>query len=164
MSSYIRAVTPIGEESRLTKAMKAYHLAKARSPSDLPAWLFEEHERGVSSRSWARSSADDYEDRFRPDREQEREREREPPPRRGGLRDIYDSAAASSRPAARTAPVSEGSGSRATDRLRQIREAKRSAVQTSTPSPDIGLSNPPMAARRAPPAARGGLPSRPRRS
>lgn len=39
--------TPIGQESRLTKAMKTYHINKARTPSDLPEWLFEERERGV---------------------------------------------------------------------------------------------------------------------
>ncbi|GJE87212.1 hypothetical protein PsYK624_032950 [Phanerochaete sordida] len=40
-------VTPPGEESRLSKAIKAYHIEKARDPSDLPEWLFSERERGV---------------------------------------------------------------------------------------------------------------------
>ncbi|KAL6308971.1 hypothetical protein BKA93DRAFT_821812 [Sparassis latifolia] len=40
--------TPIGQESRLTRAMKAYHINKARSRSDLPEWLFEERDRGAS--------------------------------------------------------------------------------------------------------------------
>jgi len=42
---YSGELTPPGEESRLTRAMKAYHIDKARDPADLPAWLFEEHER-----------------------------------------------------------------------------------------------------------------------
>lgn len=33
-------------ESDLTKAMRAYHLSKACEPSDLPAWLFTDTERG----------------------------------------------------------------------------------------------------------------------
>ncbi|TBU32415.1 hypothetical protein BD309DRAFT_5034 [Dichomitus squalens] len=41
--------TPVGGESRLTRAMKAYHIEKARDPADLPDWLFDERERGVRS-------------------------------------------------------------------------------------------------------------------
>ena len=41
--------TPVGGESRLTRAMKAYHIDKARDPADLPDWLFDERERGVRS-------------------------------------------------------------------------------------------------------------------
>ena len=37
--------TPFGQESRLTKAMKSYHLSKARNHSDLPDWLFTDTER-----------------------------------------------------------------------------------------------------------------------
>ncbi|KAJ3863705.1 hypothetical protein EV359DRAFT_82143 [Lentinula novae-zelandiae] len=37
--------TPPGQESRLTRAMKAYHIEKARDSSELPAFLFAEHER-----------------------------------------------------------------------------------------------------------------------
>ncbi|KAF7778761.1 hypothetical protein Agabi119p4_3106 [Agaricus bisporus var. burnettii] len=39
--------TPPGQESRLTRAMKAYHTARAQNPSDLPGWLFNERERSV---------------------------------------------------------------------------------------------------------------------
>ncbi|KAH9854154.1 hypothetical protein C2E23DRAFT_884257 [Lenzites betulinus] len=39
--------TPVGGESRLTRAMKEYHIAQARSPADLPEWLFDERARGV---------------------------------------------------------------------------------------------------------------------
>jgi len=45
IATYAGEETPVGQESRLTRAMKAYHVEKARDPSDLPAWLFEEHER-----------------------------------------------------------------------------------------------------------------------
>ena len=31
--------------------MKAYHIAKAQSPADLPVWLFDERDRGVTSRT-----------------------------------------------------------------------------------------------------------------
>jgi len=42
--------TPPGQESRLTRAMKAYHITQAQSPSDLPDWLFDERERRVANR------------------------------------------------------------------------------------------------------------------
>ncbi|KAJ3573967.1 hypothetical protein NP233_g2095 [Leucocoprinus birnbaumii] len=41
--------TPPGQESRLTRAMKAYHIAQARSPADLPDWLFDERERRMAN-------------------------------------------------------------------------------------------------------------------
>ncbi|TEB35882.1 hypothetical protein FA13DRAFT_1727422 [Coprinellus micaceus] len=41
--------TPVGAESRLTKAMKTYYLSKARDQSELPDWLFSEKERRVTS-------------------------------------------------------------------------------------------------------------------
>jgi hypothetical protein len=37
--------TPPGQDSRITRALKAYHISKARDPSELPEWLFEPHER-----------------------------------------------------------------------------------------------------------------------
>ncbi|KAJ3845222.1 hypothetical protein F5878DRAFT_693348 [Lentinula raphanica] len=43
--------TPPGQESRLTRAMKAYHIEKARDPSELPAFLFAEHERQPRKRT-----------------------------------------------------------------------------------------------------------------
>lgn len=116
--------------------MKAYHLEKARDPTDLPAWLFEPHERQPAGRSRlatrpnnsSTSRDDDYED----------ERDSSPaPPRSRGLRDIYDSAAAPSSttrsPASgrtdRPAPsrfADEPSGaSKATNRLKAMRDAKR---------------------------------------
>jgi hypothetical protein len=37
--------TPVGTESRLTRAMKSYHLSKAQTHRDLPDWLFTDKER-----------------------------------------------------------------------------------------------------------------------
>lgn len=162
--------------------MKAYHLEKARDPSDLPDWLFDEHERrpvrGVADRP-ARGST-------------ERERSEADPvasSRRGqGLRDIYDRIeASSSPPPAQRAPsrsrfhdadASEERSSKANDRLRAIREAKRTAVQRSATAlrrsdegdgdrgrDDVGEQRsmrapmPEAAPVRRPP--RGGLPARP---
>ncbi|KAM5535226.1 hypothetical protein V8D89_011162 [Ganoderma adspersum] len=55
--SYNGEETPVGGESRLTRAMKAYHIEKARNPRDLPDWLFDESERGVRSRTTPTSGA-----------------------------------------------------------------------------------------------------------
>lgn len=115
--------TPPGKESRLTQAMKAYHLEKARDPSDLPEWLFEEHERRPVGRSRFASrqntrQADGYE-------------ESTPAPRSRGLRDIYDAAAAP-----RTSGIPDrqtynrfldepAAPSKATNRLKALRDAKR---------------------------------------
>jgi len=116
--------TPPGQESRLTQAMKAYHLQKARDPSDLPEWLFEEHERRPVGRSrFASSGQDDgYE-------------ESPPAPRSRGLRDIYDAATAPPSASSRTPGSSDRStpnrfadvviASKATNRLKALRDAKR---------------------------------------
>jgi len=100
--------------------MKAYHLEKARDPTDLPAWLFDEHERQPLQR--ARQPQ-------RPRREVEEQnsvtRVAEPP-RPRGLRDIYDSVSRSDQQPNITPsglPVGKG-----TDRLKALREAKRSAA------------------------------------
>lgn len=123
--------TPPGQESRLTRAMKAYHVEKARDPADLPEWLFEEHERRPVGRS-----------RFTNGRQNDRQGDEygdndpdvAPAPRSRGLRDIYDSAAAPDRrtPARseRSAPSRyneepAGSSSKATNRLKALRDAKR---------------------------------------
>lgn len=37
----------VEDESHLTKVMRAYHLARARTPAELPEWLFSERERGL---------------------------------------------------------------------------------------------------------------------
>ncbi|KAI0721699.1 hypothetical protein C8T65DRAFT_203010 [Cerioporus squamosus] len=49
IATYSGEETPVGGESRLARAMKAYHIDKARDPTELPDWLFDERERGVRS-------------------------------------------------------------------------------------------------------------------
>ncbi|KAJ6547520.1 hypothetical protein B0H19DRAFT_1166084 [Mycena capillaripes] len=160
--------TPVGQESRLTRAMKAYHLEKARDPSDLPAWLFDEKERRPApapapSRSKRRD--DDYDDY------EVVEKTRAEPPASRGLRDIYEAAAASasasSTPSSRSTRGARSYAddtpqpSKATDRLKALRDAKRGAVnagrdeerapRAAEPEPEA----PPPARRRV------GLPSGP---
>jgi hypothetical protein len=104
--------------------MKAYHIEKARDLSDLPGWLFEEHERRPSGRP-----------RF-PIRQNSGEVDKyeQSPPRSRGLRDIYDAAAAppgaisttsgnSDRPTPNR--FADGPSSKAADRLKALRDAKR---------------------------------------
>ena len=82
-------MTPPDGESKLTKALKSYHLNKARTTADLPHWLFTEEERRVS-RSKITSSRED--DRDHSEREIGE-------PRRKGLKAIYadvDASASSS--------------------------------------------------------------------
>lgn len=113
--------------------MKAYHIEKARDPTDLPAWLFEEHERRPlgqsSSRSRRREGAEHGVHQFR---------DAPTPPRGRGLRDIYDAAAAEisspSRGETRESPriwrddIPAGPPSKANDRLKALRDAKRNAA------------------------------------
>ncbi|KAF7322942.1 hypothetical protein HMN09_00073700 [Mycena chlorophos] len=133
--------TPPGQESRLTRAMKAYHIEKARDPSDLPAWLFDERERRRPAPEPTRSSRrrNDYDDDDADDDDRDsRRRPRAEPPQSRGLRDIYDSAAASttttsnaydrSTRGARSYADDAPQPSKATDRLKALRDAKRSAV------------------------------------
>ncbi|EIN07399.1 hypothetical protein PUNSTDRAFT_53731 [Punctularia strigosozonata HHB-11173 SS5] len=149
--------TPPGQESRLTKAMKAYHLEKARDPSDLPEWLFDESERFPGRRS--RREPVERERRYAAAAEETPE-----PPRGRGFRDIYDAAAgSSSRPAPRArstargydaapsrpreyspapsrssdayAEETGGAGSKASNRLKAMRDAKRQAAARNAGSP-----------------------------
>lgn len=116
--------TPPGGESRLTRAMKAYHLQQARSPADLPDWLFEPHERGIRRAAAHPSNDEDDGPRGSP------EASAHPPS--NGFRDIYRTATLSA-----TAPVSSRSrfadesgpaaSSAATNRLKALRDAKRQA-------------------------------------
>jgi hypothetical protein len=120
--------TPPGQDSHLTRAMKAYHLDKARDPSDLPAWLFDEHER----RSVCRSK---FRDGHRDDRENENVHRTQSAPRFRGLRDA--SATNLTPLQAERAPVSDLSGEgtgpvKATNRLKELREAKRKAQTAPT--------------------------------
>src|ERR1700749_1564032 len=83
------AETPPGGESQLTRAMKAYHLEKARDPSDLPEWLFGEHERRPYRRlRFIDQQKDDYHDNH-----EDVSESKVPTPGIRGLRDIYNSAA-----------------------------------------------------------------------
>ncbi|KIM29110.1 hypothetical protein M408DRAFT_128319 [Serendipita vermifera MAFF 305830] len=120
--------TPPGGESRLTKVMKQYYIDRARTPLDLPHWLFEEHERMPTA---ARQRA--------PRRYEEPEEEGyiSAPAPRGALRDVYDKAARatptsqqSTRSNQSSYPTSPNSDqapgeSKATSRLRALRDAKR---------------------------------------
>jgi len=129
------ADTPPGEESRLTRALKAYHIEKARDPTDLPPWLFEEHERrplGRSKTSLRRREGSEY--------DYDSRRATAPPRSSGrGLRDIYDAAATDTTIPSRRErsrgrlqediPASVSAPSKANDRLKALRDAKRNAAQ-----------------------------------
>ncbi|KAJ7343527.1 hypothetical protein DFH08DRAFT_1081676 [Mycena albidolilacea] len=150
--------TPVGQESRLTRAMKAYHLEKARDPADLPVWLFDEKERRrpEPEPSRSRRRKDDYDDDY-----EVVDKPRAEPPQSRGLRDIYEAAAAStsSTPSARSTRGARSYAddspqpSRATDRLKALRDAKRGVVNPSARDEE------PEAA--PPPRRRVGLPSGP---
>jgi len=129
--------TPPGEESRLTRALKAYHVEKARDPTDLPPWLFEEHERrplGRSETSLRHREDSDYD---------YDSRRATAPPRSSGrsLRDIYDAAATDTAIPSRHQEMRERSRgrlqedipvsapSKANDRLKALRDAKRNATR-----------------------------------
>ncbi|KAH7930815.1 hypothetical protein BV22DRAFT_1190923 [Leucogyrophana mollusca] len=111
--------TPPGHQSRLTRAMRAYHLAKAQHPADLPDWLFDEHERRPTLHS-----------RFA-GLQVGSSMEESPKQRKPGLSHIYCEAATTSSPITQRAtqsqtPVNERTTpSKATDRLRALRDAKR---------------------------------------
>lgn len=117
--------------------MKAYHIEKARDPTDLPPWLFEEHERRPLGRSETslrhrEGSEYDYDSR-----------RATAPPRSSGrsLRDIYDVTATDTTIPSRHQEIRERSRgrlqedipvsapSKANDRLKALRDAKRNAAQ-----------------------------------
>jgi len=160
--------TPVGQESRLTRAMKAYHLEKARDPADLPSWLFDEKERrrpdppapeaSRSNRSRRRDDDDDFE---------EVPKAREPPQSRG-LRDIYEAAASTSTPSTRSTRGARSYAddtpppSKATDRLKALRDAKRGALSSSARDEERGRDAPVEREPEAPPPRRRvGLPTGP---
>ncbi|KAJ7273669.1 hypothetical protein B0H12DRAFT_1319700 [Mycena haematopus] len=162
------AETPVGQESRLTRAMKAYHLEKARDPADLPAWLFDEKERRrpEPEPSRSRRRKEEYDD----DNYEVVEKTRPEPPPSRGLKDIYAAAAASTTSTAASTATSARSTrgarsyaddspqpSRATDRLKALRDAKRGAV--NPPREEERVRDPEPEA--PPPRRRVGLPSGP---
>lgn len=155
--------TPPGKESRLTRAMKAYHREKAQSPEDLPSWLFSVEERRPpppTSPSIRSPTSPRHHTKEEP----------QSPQRPRGLRDIYD-AAAQSQPFTAAAnslrsPPSRGyqddshQPSKATDRLKALRDAKRSAMtgnSISSRQSDESVQQEPSTQPRV------GLPSGPRR-
>lgn len=174
------AETPPGGETRLTRALKAYYIERARAPADLPPWLFEEHERRPQAArppprnqdrddDWGGGRRSNTTPPSNRGRGYDDEYERQPPQaKRGALRDIYDSAAASNQPkppaAGRTlAPASyrdDGNGngnvSRATSRLQALRDAKR-LQPSSTGTPASGRYDDPGgrgSANQGPPSPR----------
>jgi hypothetical protein len=146
----MHAGTPPGEESRLTRALKAYHIDKARDPTDLPEWLFEEHERrpiGRSGTNFRHREEDGYfgeHEHDRATRSTTGSSSTPPRPSGRGLRDAYDTAtrelesSTSSYSHSRAGrpqqylqddDVPTGStSSKAHDRLKALRDAKRQAA------------------------------------
>ncbi len=133
--------TPPGKESRLTRAMKAYHREKAQCSEDLPPWLFTEDERKpVKSPTLPHHRAT---------------QEPQSLQRPRGLREVYDAATVQTAPAnsLRLPPSrtyqDESGPSKATDRLKALRDAKRSALTGNSvgtqaePRPRIGLPSGP---------------------
>lgn len=114
--------TAPGRDSHLIRVMKAYHLAKAHHPSDLPDWLFDERERKPSlSSRFAESPRGAVSDAQ--------------PPRPSALRHIYDDAASHapqtshSQTASHVLASPEKTGpSKAADRLKALRDAKRAGL------------------------------------
>lgn len=110
-------MTPPGEESRLTRAIKAYHIEKAQQPSDLPEWLFSERERGV--RALTRSAEPDKQVKQAPAVPKTVERAATP------ARATTPSVSARPKLAKRVVDEeSTASMSRATQKLRELRDAK----------------------------------------
>ncbi|KIY62097.1 hypothetical protein CYLTODRAFT_427167 [Cylindrobasidium torrendii FP15055 ss-10] len=150
---------PPGDESHLLKAMRDYHLAKAQDRSDLPSWLFDEHER-IPSRKMSTETS-------RTDRPVERSATSAGPGRR---RNIYAAAEDSSAsPVVRSATRSQDNvpTTKSSDRLRAIREAKRAALQPQSQNQqepmarDNSSQNVKATTSVDVPKARGGLPTRP---
>lgn len=109
--------------------MKAYHREKASTPADLPDFLFDEHERRVVHPV---REARGHTDRFTDEDDRGDRPSRGTPTR--GLRDVYAAASSTpeqSRPAASSRrPTGDSpTPSRATDRLKAMRDAKRAGNQ-----------------------------------
>ncbi|KAI1795948.1 hypothetical protein LXA43DRAFT_696047 [Ganoderma leucocontextum] len=135
VASYSGEETPVGGESRLTRAMKAYHIEKARNPRDLPAWLFDERERGVRSHATTLGASEKKTaQETRPSDlprsvTTDRQDELFPPPRitRGPtLADRRKATSASSAPSVARAG-SEEHVTKSMARLRELRDTKRRA-------------------------------------
>jgi hypothetical protein len=141
--------TPLGEDSRLTKAMKAYHIEKAEDSSDLPEWLFSSSER--KSRQAPRPS-------------RARTTNEEPPaavPRRAPPFPEPSVSLRGQQSFASESQANVVSTPKGTDRLKALRDARR-APQVATSAP-TSYEEQPRIAPAPPPAQRVGLPSRPQR-
>ncbi|KAG6889316.1 hypothetical protein C0995_001972 [Termitomyces sp. Mi166 len=129
--------TPPGQESRLTRAMKAYHLEKARNPTDLPSWLFDESERYRRSESYSVPSRDNNDIRQCPQPMNKM-------PKSRGLRDVYDvhrpdTLNPISIPFQRLSKDDDSRPpSNAADRLKGLRDAKRATANSTRPLPEAG--------------------------
>ncbi|KAH9484297.1 hypothetical protein JR316_0003778 [Psilocybe cubensis] len=110
-------------ETQLTRVMRAYHLAKARTPSELPAWLFSEKERGQGGllRSDRTALPDDSQVR-----EQTQRRNR---PAYGDNTTIPGAHAQKNKDIQNTKPISSNGPTKISgaDRLKQMRELRRNA-------------------------------------
>jgi len=122
ITMYAGEETPPGEESRLCRAMKAYHLSKCQDREDLPSWLFTETERVPRSRT-------------RPPRSQVEAaavKEEADKPRAVTRNRHYAVTESESRPtndhqSSVKEEIQHQTPKASTDRLRQLREAKRQA-------------------------------------
>lgn len=164
------AETPAGQESRLTRALKVYHLGKARDPTELPDWLFDERERGLRVTTRKRTPTGDG-------NLAEQDLSDLPVTRAdvsaGGLRAVYGRTAvhgpfSSNRQESSRYQDENSAPSKAADRLKAMREAKRGITSiNTTPTPTnqtderrderagddnrrarIGLPSGPMSGRR----------------
>ncbi|KAL0071442.1 hypothetical protein AAF712_001299 [Marasmius tenuissimus] len=158
ITTYAGEETPPGQESRLTRAMKAYHLEKARDPTDLPAWLFDEHERRPRRSNPKERVVEDTTTDQREIKQGSATRSGTP----RGLRDVYDAVPS-------TVPIHQSSSGQAstvtrgaakgTDRLKALREGKRGQVTTPNVQSETGVER-----ARATPPPRVGLPGGPGRN
>ncbi|KAH9901310.1 hypothetical protein C8Q73DRAFT_742891 [Cubamyces lactineus] len=129
VATYSGEETPVGGESRLTRAMKAYHISKARDPSDLPEWLFDERERGVRSHLTSSNAPPAVEDRAPEPKTMELSRPRptiqwdDAPPRIARGPTLADRRAAGGA----AGGGSEEHVTKSMARLRALRDAKRNA-------------------------------------
>ncbi|KDQ60865.1 hypothetical protein JAAARDRAFT_564962 [Jaapia argillacea MUCL 33604] len=126
--------TPPGQESRLIQAMKAYHLGKARGPSGLPEWLFNSYERGYTSRRLFSTTANEesYNRSYTPTLELGSGRV----PRQEGFASTNLNLGSTPERRERSQPSVAGDRrdgqnkpSRAVDRLKSLRDAKRSGTR-----------------------------------
>ena len=97
--------------------MKAYHISKAGSPADLPDWLFDERERGITSRLREDDSLKSVEEKPVPASQPQPSRARDVP-----VMPIANYGATRSRPGT---PQPQVPLSRAAQRLKEMTEAKR---------------------------------------